>query len=72
MENHRNFKVVLKRGQLRDVVTVYATTKYHALDLAYYKYPNYEYYHINDLVRSRLIDESGRKLEQLNKIITKW
>lgn len=72
MENHRNFKVVLKRGQLRHVVTVYATTKYHAMDLAYYKYPDYEYYHINDLVRSRLIDVSDKRQEQLDKIITKW
>jgi hypothetical protein len=72
MENHRNYKVVLKRGQLKHVVNVYATTKYHAMDLAYYKYPDYEYYHINDLVRSRLIDESDRRQEQLDKIITKW
>ncbi len=72
MENHRNFKVVLKRGQLRHVVNVYATTKWHAMDLAYYKYPDYEYYHINDLVRSRLIENTDKKLEQLNKIITKW
>ncbi len=72
MENHRNFKVVLKKGQVTDVVNVYATTKWHAMDLAYYKYPDYEYYHINDLVRSRLIENTDKKLEQLNKIITKW
>ncbi len=72
METHRNFKVVLKRGQVTETATVYATTKYHALDLAYYKYPDYEYYHLNNLVRSRLIDVSDKRLEQLDKIITKW
>tara|TARA_Y100000389_G_C17228608_1_gene396984 strand:+ start:76 stop:294 length:219 start_codon:yes stop_codon:yes gene_type:complete len=72
MENHRNFKVVLKKGQVTDVVTVYATTKYHAMDLAYYKYPDYEYYHLNNLVRSRLVDETDRKLRNLQKIISKW
>jgi hypothetical protein len=72
METHRNFKVVLKKGQVTDVVNVYATTKYHAMDLAYYKYPDYEYYHINNLVRSRLVDDTDRKLKQLQKIISKW
>lgn len=72
MENHRNFKVVLKKGQVTDVVTVYATTKYHALDIAYYKYPDYEYYHLLNIGRSRLVDETDKKLEQLQKIITKW
>jgi len=72
MENHRNFKVVLKKGQVTEVVNVYATTKYHAMDLAYYKYPDYEYYHLNNLVRSRLVDDTDRKLKQLHKIISKW
>ncbi len=52
MENHRTFTVVLKKGKLRHVVHIYATSKYHAMDLAYYKYPEYEEYQLNNLVRS--------------------
>lgn len=52
MENHRTFTVVLKKGKLRHVVRIIATTKYHAMDLAYYKYPDYEEYQLTNLVRT--------------------
>lgn len=56
MENHRQYTVIVskaKQGYKFEKLMVSATSKWHALDLAYYKYPEYTEYQCSNVVRHR-------------------
>lgn len=66
MEEYRPFTVVVSKGKVSCVLRVHATTKWHALDIAYYKYPEWTEYQCSNIVRDR------NKYPNANKIIAKF
>lgn len=69
MEDYRQFTVIGRNGDVKMVHKIYATTKWHALDIAYYKYPLWLEYQCNNVVRTR---NDQRKSLQAESIIQKF
>lgn len=66
MEDYRSFLVVAVSDNGYSKLRISATTKYHALDLAYNKHPDYITYQCCNVVRDR------RKHKQVKNIMAKW
>ena len=54
MENYRHFSVVATKDNVRYVLSINATTKWHAIDIAYYKYTDYLKFQCANVVRTRM------------------